>query len=112
MEDPKGYKLTPSLHVPRAPAFELPASPSQIFALIQRPGHVASRSMKSVLLFVMLFVSVAGIAWARRTLITTPAGCNAEFGANSGQARVCTACVKSKRKFRLHAKNKGVWVCE
>ena len=56
-------------------------------------------------------VLLATLAWAR-SAITTPAGCNSEFGAGSGAAKVCTACVKTGKTYRLHPKNKGAWVCE
>lgn len=64
--------------------------------------------LRNVLLSTLL---VGGLAWAR-SAITTPAGCNSEFGAGSGAAKVCTACVKSGKTYRLHAKNKGAWTCE
>jgi hypothetical protein len=54
---------------------------------------------------------LASLAWARTT-ITTPAGCNSEFGSGSGQAKACIACVKSGGKYRAHIKNKGAWTCE
>jgi hypothetical protein len=66
---------------------------------------------KALRVVLAVVVTLGTLAWARDT-ITTPAGCNSEFGAGSGAAKVCTSCVKSGKKYRLHVKNKGAWVCE
>lgn len=66
---------------------------------------------KALRIGLAVVVTLSTLAWARDT-ITTPAGCNSEFGAGSGAAKACTACVKSGKKYRLHVKNKGAWVCE
>ncbi len=66
--------------------------------------------MKNLLITIACASSlVAGIAWAR-TLITTQAGCNNEFGVKG--AKACVACVKGGGKYAKHPKNKGAWVCE
>ena len=61
------------------------------------------------LTFVFAVCLGSGLAWAR-TLVTTPAGCHAEF--SGGQVKTCEKCVKSGGKYILHVKNKGAWVCE
>jgi len=64
--------------------------------------------LRTVVLSTLL---VGCLAWAR-SAITTLAGCNSEFGAGSGAAKTCAACVKSGKIYRLHVKNKGAWTCE
>jgi hypothetical protein len=56
-------------------------------------------------------LAVSAVAWAR-SAITTPAGCNSEFGHGSSMTKSCTACVKGGGTFRQHAAKKGVWACE
>ncbi len=56
-------------------------------------------------------LAVSAAAWAR-SAITSPAGCNSEFGHNTSMAKTCTVCVREGRTFRQHAAKKGVWACE
>lgn len=65
-------------------------------------------TMRVAVLFTVVLVS--GLAWAR-SVVTTPAGCNSEFG-HGDASKACVSCVKSGGKFVQHASKKGAWACE
>lgn len=67
--------------------------------------------MKRIVAFAAVAVLLVAGAAAARSVITTLAGCQSEFGRGGG-AKACEACVKAKGRFTQHAAKKGQWACE
>jgi hypothetical protein len=67
--------------------------------------------MNRVVSFAAIAILLAAGVASARSVITTLAGCQSEFG-RGGAAKACEACVKAKGRYAQHASKKGQWACE